>query len=49
MLGLRAAGIGFLAVAVTEPGVDPQGDARAWNGASELLDHVRGTAVDVQS
>jgi hypothetical protein len=49
VFGLGAPGIGFLAVSMTEPRVDPKSYARAGTNATELLDHIWGTAIHVQS
>ena len=44
---LLAAGVGLLAVAVAEAGIDPQGDVPAGSADAKLVDHVGRTAVDV--
>ena len=46
---LLAAGVGLLAMAVAEAGIDPQGDASAGGAAAELVDHVGRAAVDVDA
>ena len=43
---LLAAGVGFLAVAVAEPGVDTERDASAGAALAVLVDHVGRAAVD---
>ena len=40
VLALRSSGIGFLAVPMTEPWIDPQGDIRAWASCAQLGKHV---------
>ena len=47
MFRLLAAGVGLLAVAVAEAGIDPQGDGSAGRAAAELVDHVGRAAIDV--
>ena len=47
MLGGVAAGVGFLAVAVAEAGVDSEGDIATGGAAAVLVDHVWGAAIDV--
>ncbi len=49
VLRLLAAGIGFLAVAVAEAGVDAQGDFAAGCSLAQLIDHVRRAAIDVNA
>src|SRR5712671_2833744 len=44
---MGAASIGFLAVTVTEAGVDPQCDRLAGRALAVLVDHVGRTDVDV--
>ena len=46
VLRLLAAGVGLLAVAVAEAGIDPQRDLAPWSGVAQLVDHVGRAAVD---
>ena len=46
VLGLLAAGVGLLAVAVAEAGIDAERDVAARGPLAELVDHVGRAAVD---